>query len=299
MCVWKVKTCVCRNARLEVRILFHYSPSIPLFPFSAPMWPFRHFRRNKILREHPLADAAWRGVLHEHPILAGLAGDEARKLRELAVLFLHEKIFEPVRGLRLTEPMRLTIAVQCCLPVMNLGVDWLEGWRTVIVYPGAFVRKREQFDIAGVMHEWEEAISGEAWKLGPLILSWADVEASGHGEGYNVAIHEIAHKLDLLNGEVDGFPPLHRGMSRQAWNEAFSTAFDDLCRRVDAGEDTAIDPYATEQPGEFFAVLSEYFFELPDLVEAEYPPVYRQLAAFYRQDPLARMTAAETAKNVQ
>ncbi|CAG1009747.1 MtfA peptidase [Myxococcaceae bacterium] len=259
------------------------------------MWLFRRFRRNKILRENPLADTAWREVLADHPILAGLAEEEEGRLRELAVLFLHEKIYEPVQGLGLTEPMRLVIAVQCCLPVMNLGQDWLDGWRTVIAYPGAFVRKREQFDSSGVMHEWEEAVSGEAWKLGPLILSWADVEASGWGDGYNVAIHEIAHKLDLLNGEVDGFPPLHRGMSAKAWNQAFSAAFDDFNRRLDAGAATEIDPYAAEAPGEFFAVLSEYFFELPGLVFAEYPEVYRQLAAFYRQDPLARMERVRVA----
>jgi len=262
------------------------------------MWPFRQLRRQRILRNTPIAQALWREILQDRPVLAGLTVEEARKLREMATLFLHEKIFEPVRGLTLDERGRVVIAALCCLPALNLGQDWLEGWRTVIVYPAAFIRKREQFDGYGVMHEWEEALSGEAWDLGPLILSWADVEASGHGEGYNVAIHEIAHKLDLRNGAVDGFPPLHRGMSRTAWNQAFTTAFHDLCRRVDGGEDTAIDPYATEEPGEFFAVLSEYFFERPDLVATEYPPVYSQLAAFYRQDPLARMSAAETAKNV-
>ena len=260
------------------------------------MWPFRQLRRRRILRDTPLPEAAWRKVLRDHPILGGLTGDETRRLREMATLFLHEKIFEPVRGLELAEPARIAIAALCCLPALNLGMDWLEGWRTVIVYPAAFIRKREQFDGYGVMHEWEEAITGEAWELGPLILSWADVEASGQGEGYNVAIHEIAHKLDLLNGEVDGFPPLHRGMSRKAWNNAFQTAFNDFQRRVDAGEDTDIDPYAAEEPGEFFAVLSEYFFETPDLVEAEYREVYRQLAAFYRQDPLARMNRADAAK---
>lgn len=257
------------------------------------MWPFRQFRRQNILRQNPIADALWRGVVADHPVLAGLAEDEEGRLRDLACLFLHEKIFEPVKGLVLTESMGLSIAVQCCLPVMNLGVDWLDGWRTVIAYPGAFIRKREQFDDAGVMHEWEEAISGEAWRLGPLILSWADVEASGWGDGYNVAVHEIAHKLDLLNGEVDGFPPLHRGMSARAWNQAFSNAFEDFSRRVDAGLVTEIDPYAAEEPGEFFAVLSEYFFERPGLVNAEYPEVYRQLAAFYRQDPLARMARVQ------
>lgn len=253
------------------------------------MWPFRQRRRTKILRDFPLDDALWQAVLQDHPILGRLAPDEEKRLRELSTLFLHEKIFEPVKGLQLTDAMRLAIAIQCCLPVMNLGADWLRGWRTVIVYPAEFVRPRGEFDDYGVMHEWEEAISGEAWDYGPLILSWADVDASGLGEGYNVAIHETAHKLDLLNGGVDGFPPLHRGMSAAAWNQAFSAAFDDLNRRLDLGEDPLIDPYAAEEPGEFFAVLSEYFFEQPDVVEAEYPAVYRQLAAFYRQDPLARM----------
>jgi hypothetical protein len=221
-----------------------------------------------------------------------LAADEALRLRELSALFLQEKLFEPVRKLVLTDAMRLSIAVQCCLPVMNLGMDWLDGWRTVIVYPAAFVRKREQFDAVGVMHEWQEALAGESWEWGPLILSWSDVEASGWGDGYNIAIHEIAHKLDLLNGDVDGFPPLHRGMNRAAWTRAFNAAFAELNRKADAGEETAIDPYAAESPGECFAVLSEYFFEQPAVVKAEYPEIYIQLAAFYRQDPLHRLPSA-------
>jgi len=259
------------------------------------MWLFRRFRRNKILRQHPLNPADWQAVLDNHPILNGLTEAEEQRLRDLTVLFLHEKIFEPVQDLKLTEPMHLAIAVQCCLPVMNLGPDWLDGWRTVIAYPGAFIRKREQFDASGVMHEWEETISGEAWQRGPLILSWADVEASGWGDGYNVAIHEMAHKLDLLNGEVDGFPPLHRNMSAKAWNHAFSAAYYQLNSQLDAQLPTKIDPYAAEAPGEFFAVLSEYFFESPRLVKAEYPEIYHQLAAFYRQDPLARIRPGQSA----
>ncbi len=253
------------------------------------MWPFTQFRRKRILRDFPIAETAWRELVQTHPILQGFRGEEEHKLREISTLFLHEKIFEPVKGLKLSEPMRLSIAAQCCLPALNLGPDWLDGWRTVIVYPGEFIRKRERFDDSGVMHEWEEIASGEAWRLGPLILSWADLEVSGLGEGYNVAIHEIAHKLDLLNGEVNGFPPLHRGMSGKDWSQAFTAAFGDLNRRVDQGEETAIDPYAAEEPGEFFAVLSEYFFERPDLVYEQYPEVYRQLAAFYRQSPLQRI----------
>jgi Mlc titration factor MtfA (ptsG expression regulator) len=254
------------------------------------MWPFRSLRRRKILRRGLLDKTAWRQALARIPIAAGLREDEARRLRELATLFLHEKLFEPARGLRLTEAMRADIAVQCCLPVMNLGFDWLDGWRTVIVYPGEFVSPRKQLDEIGVMHEWEEILGGESWDRGPLILSWADMEASGLGEGYNVAVHEIAHKLDLLEGAADGFPPLHRSMSARAWCDAFTAAYEDFNRRLDEGEDTEIDPYAAEAPGEFFAVFSEYFLERPELVMTEYPDVYRQLAAFYRQDPLARLS---------
>lgn len=237
-----------------------------------------------------LAERPWLQALADHPILRGLGEDEGRRLRELATLFLREKIFEPARNLELTETMKVSIAVQACLPILNLDMDWYDGWRTIIVYPGEFVRRREQFDDIGVMHEWEEVISGESWQLGPVILSWADVEASGHGEGYNVVIHEMAHKLDLLNGAVNGFPPLHRGMQPQAWSAAFTVAFEELNARLDAGEEPLIDPYAGEEPGEFFAVLSEYFFEQPALVEAEFPAVYEQLCAFYRQDPAARLT---------
>jgi Mlc titration factor MtfA (ptsG expression regulator) len=252
------------------------------------MWPFRQLRRKRILREALLPERPWLQSLADHPILRGLSQDEARRLRELATLFLHEKIFEPARSLELTETMKVSIAVQSCLPIINLDINWYEGWRTVIVYPGEFVRRREQFDDIGVMHEWEEVISGESWRRGPVILSWADVEASGRGEGYNVVIHEMAHKLDLLNGAVNGFPPLHRNMKPRAWSSAFTAAFDELNARLDAGEETPIDPYAAEEPGEFFAVISEYFFEQPDLVKAEFPAVYEQLSAFYRQDPAAR-----------
>lgn len=252
------------------------------------MWPFRALCRRQILRDFPLDAALCDSSLQQRAIFNGLNAVENQRLREFATLFLHEKIIEPVNGLQLSEAMRLTIAVQCCLPVLNLGFDWLRDWRTLVVYPAEFIRPRGELDDAGVMHEWEETISGEAWERGPLILSWADVAASGHGEGYNVAIHEIAHKLDALNGAVDGFPPLHRGLSAAAWHDAFTAAFDDLNQRLDAGEDTALDPYAAEHPGECFAVFSEYFFEQPDLLHAEYPAVYQQLVGFYRQDPLAR-----------
>jgi Mlc titration factor MtfA (ptsG expression regulator) len=134
-----------------------------------------------------------------------------------------------------------------------------------------------------------QPLSGEAWAGGPLVLSWDDVLHSGSGQGYNVAIHEFAHKLDMKNGAVDGLPPLPVGMSVAEWAAVFNRAYADFCRRADGDEDTAIDPYAAESPAEFFAVLSEAFFEMPDVLHGDYPAVYEQLKRFYRQDPLARL----------
>jgi hypothetical protein len=140
------------------------------------------------------------------------------------------------------------------------------------------------------VHQGDEPYAGEAWLGGPVVLSWADAQGTDYADGVNVVIHEFAHKLDMLNGEANGFPPLHAGMSRHVWAQAFAAAYEDFCARVDAGEDTLIDPYAGESAGEFFAVLSEAFFETPDVVRDEYPEVYAQLAQFYRQDPAQRLS---------
>ena len=124
-----------------------------------------------------------------------------------------------------------------------------------------------------------------------MILAWPGVLASGGWEGYNLVIHELAHKLDMLNGDANGLPPLHKGMRVEDWASAMQQAYDDMNRQLDANPDaeTAIDPYAAENPAEFFAVTSEYFFSAPDLLHQVYPQVYQQLALFYRQDPLARL----------
>ena len=115
--------------------------------------------------------------------------------------------------------------------------------------------------------------------------------ASGGWEGYNLVIHELAHKLDMLNGNANGLPPLHADMRVSDWAKVMQEAYDDLDRQLERNPDaeTAIDPYAAENPAEFFAVTSEYFFSAPDLLYEAYPQVYEQLKLFYRQDPLARL----------
>jgi Mlc titration factor MtfA (ptsG expression regulator) len=248
-------------------------------------------RRRRVLARQRIPQQALDRVLDRYAFMRALEGAERARLGDLVTLFLHEKSLHGAGGLVLEEDMRFAIAAQACLPILNLGLDYYQGWSDVIVYPGEFVPELRETDEAGVVHEWREPRTGEAWLGGPVILSWADIAPEATGAGVNVAIHEFAHKLDMLNGEADGYPPLHVGMQRQAWADVMHAAYDDFCRRVDADEETAIDPYAAEGPGEFFAVLSEAFFEAPAIVMRDYPALYGQLAAFYRQDPLARPAA--------
>ena len=250
------------------------------------MFRFLHPKRPAV------TDAAWQAVRKSLPIVATLAESDAGKLRALADTFLRTKSLEGAGGFDLDEGSRVAVAAQACIPVLALGMEAYTGWRSVIVYPGGFVSRGTSVDETGVEHEWEEERSGESWFRGPVVLSWEDVAASGRLEGYNVVIHEMAHKLDMLNGDANGFPPLHAEMDGAAWYRVFSEAFEDLGARVDAGEETAIDEYAAEGPDEFFAVTSEYFFELPEVLDECYPQVYAELRAFYRQDPLGRIVAA-------
>ena len=236
-----------------------------------------------------VTDAAWHAVRQSLPIVATLSERDAETLRALADSFLRSKALEGAGGFELDDEARIVVAAQACIPILALGMEAYTGWRSVIVYPGEFVSRGTSVDETGVEHEWEEERTGESWFQGPVVLSWEDVAASGRLEGYNVVIHEMAHKLDMLNGDANGFPPLHAGMDGANWYRVFSRAFEDLVARVDAGEETAIDDYAAEGPDEFFAVTSEYFFEVPDVLEECYSEVYAELRAFYRQDPMERI----------
>lgn len=247
---------------------------------------FGRWRRTRILERHAIPPGDFDAALARLPILHRLDASERARLHDAVSLFIHDKTFSAAGGAKVDSAIRLAIALQACLLTLNLGEDSYRGWSEIILYPDEFLRAREEVDEAGVVHHTRDILAGESWHGGPLVLSLADVEVSGQTDGVNVVLHEFAHKLDMLNGDANGFPPLHRGMDSSAWARDFSVAYADLCSRVDAGEDTAIDPYATADPAEFFAVLTEVFFETPALLDAEYPAVYRQLQQFYRQHPL-------------
>lgn len=251
----------------------------------------KRWRRARVLKTTQLDPALWAMIVARYPFTHALSGDELERLRELVILFLHEKAIHGAGGMTVRDEVRVAVAAQACILILNLGLDYYRGWVEIIVYPDEFVAEYEYMDEAGVLHHVEEPMTGESWSRGPVIISWADVQEAGTGEGYNVVIHEFAHKLDMLNGEPNGFPPLHAGMERTAWSAAFTHAYDDFCRQVDDELEPAIDDYAAENPAEFFAVMSETFFESPLVVRDTYPDVYAQLALFYRQDPAARLAS--------
>ena len=251
------------------------------------------WRKRILKREQARVDPALWPVLHKSlPLLRGLSPGELHSLDDLALLFLRDKAVEEAKGATLDHSERLIIALQACLPVLRLGLDWYSGWYALIVYPDEFRPRREWVDDDGVVWVADEPKSGEAWERGPVILSWTDVESGMVRTGYNLVIHEHAHKLDMRDGVANGHPPLHAGMSDATWSRCFNRDYQDMIRRVDGGEDTPIDPYAIESPAEFFAVCSEAFFELPHLLHSEYPDAYGQLREFYRQDPLRRLPPA-------
>jgi Mlc titration factor MtfA (ptsG expression regulator) len=250
---------------------------------------FKTWRRKRALRRFVPDDALWRQVTGGLPFLHGLTDADWQRLRDYAVLFLDEKEMHGARGFILTDAVRLSIAVQACLPILNLGLDAYQGWVGIVIYPGEFKVRRKEMDESGVVHEYDDELSGEAWPGGPVILSWQDVELGA--AGYNVVIHEFAHKLHMLGSDMDDFPSPHAEMDRQQWLSAWDAAYARFCGQVDRGARTVIDPYASENPAEFFAVLSETFFTLPQTVRSTYPELYRQLTLFYRQDPAARINA--------
>lgn len=243
----------------------------------------------------PPGDELWLWALSEHPILHGLEPQEQRQLRELSERLLRRRQIITLGEVEATPEIRLSVAVQAALPVLNLGLSWYRGWGSLYLSAREYQYEDLEVDAAGVVHEITETVSGQALPLGSVVLSVADVEASGWGDGYNVVIHEMAHIIDRQNGRIDGAPPLPRDMDPAEWARAFTAAYDNLQERVarprgrSGSYAGAVDPYAAEAPEEFFAVVCELFFEAPKGLVGEYPEVYGLLRRFFRQDPVARL----------
>lgn len=232
--------------------------------------------------------AEWRAIMRRRvPCVRALPADLQLQLKRHMQVFLREKAFIGCRGFEITDEVRVTIAAQACLLLLNGPGRYYPGLRQILVYPGAFMVDRVHADGNGVQQDQRRVLSGESWSQGQVILSWQDAvdgAASAH-DGQNVVIHEFAHQLDQENGAANGAPHLSPGQRRARWADVMGRAFADLQQRAARDEPTLLSHYGATDPAEFFAVASEVFFEQPAQLAAELPEVHAELVALYRIDP--------------
>lgn len=250
------------------------------------------WREDTRLSKLQISQALWDEALGDWQVYRRYRPEQQERLHELALRLLLRKHVVAAGELDVSDAMRLRIAGMAVVPVLELGLDWYDGWQTLIIYDGPFVAEHSWEDEYGIVHQEVSERSGEAWERGPIVLSWEDVHASGH-DGFNVVLHELSHTLDMRRDGANGAPPLHAGMDPAAWKHDMQVAWDDLACRAESGSALPVDEYALEDPAEFFAVLTETFFEMPQQLAQAWPAVYAHLAAFYRQDPLAPEIGSE------
>ncbi|SJM66367.1 M90 family metallopeptidase [Psychrobacter piechaudii] len=244
----------------------------------------KDWNEQRIIDKSGYSHSQWQAVAQDIAILNRLTESELERLFDLATLFLHDKSIKGAQDFVVTDAMKQSIALQACLPILNLGLEWYKGWSSVIVYPSSYHAKSTTIDEMGIVHEGTQHRSGEAWLRGPVILSWREVKDSGDLDGQNVVIHEFVHKLDMLNGRANGFPPMQSGMDPTEWTQIMEQGFADFQNNPKPG----IDRYGATNPAEFLAVLSEVFFERPQDLNDAYPNIYQLLVDFFKQNPLQR-----------
>lgn len=234
-----------------------------------------------------IPEALWNEVLSHYPFVRERSDDELLRLRALCSQFLADKEFSGAHGLQVSDAMALAIAAQACLPVLHLGLHWYDDFRGIVVHPDAMLAPRQWHDEDGVVHEGSEELSGEAMPGGPVTLSWADVTQASADSGYNVVIHEFAHKLDMRDGVADGCPPLPSRALRQRWPAVMQAAFDGFAETLEKAERFGAEPpwldaYAATAPAEFFAVSCEAYFVNRKRFGQEFPELQVLFDAFFR-----------------
>lgn len=249
------------------------------------MWGWWRQRRSP----PPLPEALWQQVLTRFPFLTDRPPEDVQRLRELSARFLQDKEFHGAQGLTITDEIALSIAAQAVLPVLHLGLRWYDDFVGIVVHPDEVLARRTQVDESGVVHDWEEVLAGEAMDQGPVMVSWRDVRAAGEQwqDGYNVVVHEFAHKLDLRDGESDGCPPQPSSRARAHWREVIDAQYEAFREKVIiaerfGGEPTWLDPYGASAVDEFFAVACEAYFVHRARFAVEFPPLLALFDGFFR-----------------
>ena len=250
---------------------------------------WRGARERRALQRRAIPDRLWDLTLARYPFLARLSPADRTDLRRLAALFLDRKEFAGAHGFVVTDEVAAAVAAQACLPVLRLGLHLYDGFVGIVIHPQEVVARREIMDADGVVHEYDEHLTGEAMDGGPMMLSWQDVALSGEtaADAYNVVIHEFVHVIDMLDGAADGVPPIADRTGRERWAALIQDEYAAFCRSVDAAAATVLDPYGAAALEEFFAVAAEAFFVIPETMRAEHPALYRAFADWFRQDPAA------------
>ncbi len=252
------------------------------------MFDFFKKRRREALQSQPLSEEQRATLARNVPYLASLNEADRSELEGLVQIFLAEKSFEGCGGLELTDEMRLTIAAQACLLLLHRENDMYPNVDSILVYPSAYRVPTEQHDGLVVVQE-DQARLGESWQRGLVVLAW-DHALSGAAQphdGQNVVLHEFAHQLDSEDGGMNGTPELGARARYTSWAHVLGDEFDELSHRLHAGRSSDIDAYGATNPAEFFAVLTEMFFEKPRALKKKHAELYRELSEFYRQDPAA------------
>lgn len=251
--------------------------------------PWLRRRRRERLRAQPFP-APWRTILRRRvPLVAHLPSDLQRQLKQHIQVFIAEKAFLGCGGQSITDEVRVTIAAQACLLLLNRPDHYFPALRQVLVYPTSFVVPRGHTDGHGIAHHGHAVLAGESWEQGQVVLSWQDVLAGAAtpDDGYNVVVHEFAHQHDQESGGANGAPPLADPRDYRRWSAVFTREYAALQQRVELGEDSLLDGYGATSPAEFFAVASETFFECPQALRGAHPQLYEALAVFYRVHPAA------------
>lgn len=245
----------------------------------------RHRRRKLDATPFP---PAWLAILRRNlSVYRSMWPDQQEQLRKLIMRFLHSKEFIGCAGQEINDEIRVTIAAHACLLLLNRPSHEYQDLRTILVYPSGFMVNHDHHDEFGLVTEEENFLSGESWSNGKVILSWDSVE---HGirnfrDGENVVLHEFAHQLDHESGITNGAPLLYSRGSYSNWARVFSTEFSALQRASDEERDTLIDQYGATDPAEFFAVVTETFYERPHELSRLHPELFEELKAYYRVDP--------------
>lgn len=251
---------------------------------------FKDGRRKK-LREQPLSDEEHAIIAKNVPYVAKLPEADQKELEGLIRIFLAEKHFEGCGGLELTDEMKVTIAAQACLLLLHRENDMFPDVDAILVYPSAY-RAKTKRDGGGFLIEGEQARLGESWTRGVVVLAWDHVKSGAMNmtDGRNLVLHEFAHQIDGEDGSMDGAPDLETRARYKSWAHVLGSEFSELSERLEEGLKSDIDSYGATNPAEFFAVITEMFFEKPRMMKDRHPELYEELKGFYKQDPLEILT---------